>query len=248
MKYLLFVILLFFYNIGTFQKIEEGLYINAVTNEFVYLFQDSIMFRLNNYDAFGAFSIGKGLYKSNGKDNYCIQQCESVKELTSYIKKIQRNDSLIAIRIGYNDTTPIQSAYAYIKEVDIYQHNFEFIGISDADGMITVSEDIIKRIVDKKEFVLKIIALGFSTEKRLFFKRGLDFMVYSKIPIKYPFVFFNSGKLIIKDDDLEGIVVEISRKKKVRKRYGSSKLIKAETETLPIGFFFDKDVAEIYRK
>lgn len=248
MKYLSFIILLFFYQNGVSQKIEEGLYVNEKSNEFLYLYQDSIKFRLYNYDSFGAFTIGAGLYKSKGQDRFFIEHNESIKVQTSYIRKYQRNDSLITISVKYNDSTPVQSAYAYIKEDKKDQNDFEFVGISDADGMIIFPEKIIETLLTKNEFTLKIDALGFATEKSLFLERGIDFIVYSQIPIKYPFVISNSVKFTIKTDGLEGIVIEISRKKKERKRYGSSKLTKVETKTFPTGFLFDKDVAKILSK
>lgn len=226
------------------QKINDGLYVSKESKEFVYIYNDSIQFRINNKDAFGAFSIGKGYYKFDGNDKYYVYQCEQIREQTSTIDRIPRLDSLITIRINYKDNTPIITAYIYFKEINIPKKEFEIVCVSDTSGIVLLSEYQIN-IIDSKELLLQIEALGFSTEKRVVLERGYEYVVHSTIPNEYPFIIFRTGNIFIKRLDAQEIEVEICRRISERKRHGSAKLSK-----VPISqrfeFLLDKDITDKY--
>lgn len=246
MKYvLLFSIFLLIQDITGAQEITDGLYVNEESKEFVYISNDSIQFRLSNKDAFGAFSIGKGYYEFSGRDKYYIHQCEHIREKTSILERIPRIDSLITISIHYNDNTPIISAYIYFEEININNKNYEIICVSDTNGMIVLTESQIKKL-NNKEFILQIEALGFSTERRILLERGYEYAIHSIIPKEYPFSLFKSGNILIKSINSKDIMVEIWRRKRARKRHGSTRLSKVDIGKLPVEFLLDKDVTDNY--
>jgi hypothetical protein len=242
---LLFSVFLLIQDITEAQEINDGLYVNEESEEFVYIYNDSIQFRLSNKDAFGAFSIGKGHYEFSGRDKYYIHQCEHIREKTSIIERIPRIDSLIIISIHYNDNTPIISAYIYFKELNIPKKDYEIVRVSDINGMIVLTESQIKKL-NNKELLLQVEALGFSTERRVLLERGYEYAIHSIIPKEYPFSFFKSGNILIKSIDSKDIMVEIWRCKRIRKRHGSTTLSKVDIGKLPVEFLLDKDVTVNY--
>ncbi|MBU1008592.1 MAG: hypothetical protein KKD74_00525 [Bacteroidetes bacterium] len=242
---LLFGIILLIQDITEAQEINDGLYVNEESKEFVYIYNDSIQFRLSNKDAFGAFSIGKGHYVFNGRDKYYIHQCEQIRKQTSIIERIPRIDSLITIRIHHKDNMPIISAYIYLKKINIPKKDFEIVCVSDTSGMIVLSASQINKLKNK-ELLLLVEALGFTTERSILLEQGYEYVIHSTIPKEYPFSLFKSGNILIKGINSKEIMVEIWRGKNVRNRYGTTKLSKVELENSPFEFLLDKDVIYKY--
>ncbi len=232
---LLFSIVLLAQKITEAQIVSDGLYVNEESKEFVYINNDSIQFRLSNKDAFGSFSIAIGYCEFKGRDKYYIQS-EHIRERTSVIDVIARKDSLITLKILYKDNTPIISAYVYFKEVINPDKDFETVSVSDTEGIIVLTENQIRKLCNK-ELLLQVEALGFSTEKKVVFKKGYEYTVYSVIPKEYPFTLFKTGKILINEIGIKEIEVEIWRKKSVRKRRGTTKLLKVDTAEIPLDFF-----------
>ena len=231
MKITLFFIVLLVYNITGAQIVNDGLYVNEESNEFFYINNDSIQFRLCNKDAFGSFSIAKGYFEFKGRDKYYIQS-EQIGEKSSVINVNARKDSLITVKILYKDNTPIISAYVYFKEVNKPEKDFEFVCVSDTEGVIVLNENQV-RTLHNKELLLQVNALGFSTEKMVVFKQGYEYIVHSVISEEYPFTLFKTGKILINKINIKEIEVEIWRKKSVRNRYGTTKLLKVDTTENP---------------
>lgn len=240
---LLFSIVLFVYEITEAQIVSNGLYVNKESKEFVYINNDCIQFRLFNYDAMATFSIAKGYFKFKGRNKYCIQS-EHIGEEYSVINVMARKDSLITVKVLYKDDTPIISAYVYFKVVNKSEKDFEFVCVSDTEGMIVLNENQVRRL-HNKELLLRVEALGFSTTKKVVFKQGYEYIVSSVIPKDYPFTLFKKGKILINEISIKEIEVEIWRKKSVRDRRGTTKLLKVEASEIPLDFL-DKEIINKY--
>ncbi|MBK8445129.1 MAG: hypothetical protein IPL35_17755 [Sphingobacteriales bacterium] len=231
---LLFSIVLLVYEITQAQIVSDGLYVNEESKEFVYINNDSIQFRLSNKDAFGSFSIAKGYFEYKGGDKYYIQS-EHIGEESSVINVIARKDSLISVKVLYKDNTPIMFASVYFKEVNKSEKDFEFVCLSDAEGGIVLNENQVGEL-HNKELLLQVEALGFSTAKNVVLKQGYEYVVQSAISDEYPFTLFKTGKILMNEINIKEIEVEIWRKKSVRNRYGTTKLLKVDTTEIPLDF------------
>ena len=231
---LLFSVVLLIQGVTEAQIVSNGLYVNEESNEFVYIYNDSIQFRLYNYDAMATSSICKGYYKFKGKNKYCIQ-CECIGEETSVVDIDAGKDSLLTVKVLYKDNTPIISAYVYFKEINNSEKS-EIVCVSDTEGVVVLTENQVRKLYNK-ELLLQVEALGFSTEKKVYLKKGYEYTVRSVIPKENPFTLFKSGKILISEVSHKEIEVEIWRKKSVRKRRGITKLLKVDTAEIPLGFF-----------
>ena len=240
MRVFLVFIILFIQYVVQAQKVDNGLYINKESKEFISITDECIQFRLNSKDAFGSFLFGKGHYKFNGKNKYNISPCESLGEQTSILEIEPRRDSLITIRINYEDSTPIIFSSVYIIDVDVHKMLPKNIYVSDTNGMILLSENQIINLVNKV-MLLKVEALGFSTEKRILLKRGYNYIIRSIIPIEFPFTLSKSRKFLINSINSKNIKVEILRCRGDGKEYVSTTLSKVDIKP-DSDFYLDKDL------
>jgi len=223
------------------QEVCNGLYINEKSNEFININNGTIQFRLDNKDAFGSFIIGYGSYEYKDKNKYCIYENWEIEEQTSVINKYLRNDSLITLKVLYKDHSPIMSAYLYLKNGNNRKN--DFVGITDSAGTIVFSEDQVFELIDK-QLSLQIIALGFSTKGRIVLEHGYDYIVYSSMPEKFPFVVFRTGNISI--NRLSAKEIEVGILSKVRKRNrGSLSKLKKVASKQQFEYLLDKDVTDI---
>lgn len=229
------------------QSITTGLYVNEESNEFICFYNDTMQFRIYNYDATGSFSIGKGKYDIHNRGKYRIRACKSILEQTSIIDRFPRNDSLIVIKVLYNDSMPIMSAYIYVNDAKAKKNGSGNISISDKDGQVTLSESQINYYTNK-ELSIQIEALGFSTQKMVILERGYNYIIQSIMPETYPFTIFRTGKILINSLNAQEIEVEIWRSSRERKRRGKTKLSKVDENFQCSHFLFDKDMTNIYGK
>ncbi len=128
------------------------------------------------------------------------------------------------------------SAYVYFKDANSTKKDIEIICISDREGMIVLTENQIRELCNK-ELLLQVEALGFSTKKKVVIRKGNEYTVRSIIPKEYPFTLFKTGEILINEISLKEIEVEILRKKSIRKRRGTTKLLKVDTAEIPLDFF-----------
>ncbi|MBA4411367.1 MAG: hypothetical protein C0397_18350 [Odoribacter sp.] len=229
------------------QSISTGLYVNEESNEFIYFYNDTLQFRLCNKDALGTFSIGKGKYDVHNRGKYHIKACKSILEQTSIIDRFPRNDSLIVIKVLYNDSMPIMSAYVYINDAKAKKNGSIGVSISDKNGQVTLSENQVDNYTNK-ELIIQIEALGFSTKKMVVLERGYNYVIQSIMPETYPFTVFRTGKILINSLNAQEIEVEIWRSARERKRSGKTKLSNVDADFHCSHFLFDKDIVNFYRK
>jgi len=229
------------------QSISTGLYVNEESNEFICFHNDTMQFRIYNYDATGSFSIGKGKYDVHNRGKYHILACKSVLEQTSIIDRFPRNDSLIVIKVLYNDSMPIMFAYVYFNDAKAKKKGSMGVSLSDKNGQVTLNENQINNYTNKELFI-QIVTLGFSTKKKVILERGFNYAIQSIMPEKYPFTVFRTGKILINSLNAQEIEVEIWRNARVRKLYGKSKLRKVDADFQCSHFLFDKDISNFYRK
>jgi hypothetical protein len=227
------------------QGICDGFYVNEESKEFICFYNDTMQFRIYNYDAFGTFSIGYGRYEVDNKGHYHVLQCNSIIEQTSIVKQYQRNDSLLVIKVIHSDGMPVISASIYLNDLIAQNNSPICVGISDKSGQVTLSEKQVNSYVNKETFIL-IEALGFSTGKIAMLKTGYDYVIQSIMPETYPFIVFCSGKLIIKNLNDQEINVMIWRGGRERRRYGESKLRKIDIDFQCSQFLFDKDIPNLH--
>lgn len=229
------------------QSITTGLYVNEKSNEFICFNNDTMQFRIYNYDAFGSFSIGKGKFDIQNKGKFHIKACISIIEQTSKIDRLPRNDSSIVIKVFYNDSMPIKFANVFIKDTRTKKNDYLYATISDENGQVILSEKQINTYTNKK-LLIQIETLGFSTKKMFILERGNNYIIQSIMPETYPFTIFKTGKIIINSLNAQEIEVEIWRSARERKRGEKTKLSKVDTDFQWSHFLFDKDIVNIYRK
>lgn len=224
------------------QSITPGLYVNKNSNEFICFSNDSMQFRIYNYDALSTFSICNAKYDVHKKGKYHIHASKSIFEQTSKIDRLPRNDSSIAIKVFYNDSMPIKFANVFIKDTKRNKNGYLYATISDENGQVTFSEKQINSYSNKK-ILIQIETLGFSTKKRVIIEEGYNYIIQSIIPETYPFTVFKRGKILINRLNAKEIEVEICRSAKQRKRSGKTKLIKVDANFRCTHSLFDKDIS-----
>ena len=223
------------------QSISNGFYANKESNEFIFFYNDTLQFRICNKDALGTFSIGEGKYEVNNRGTYHILQTYSMMEQTSTINRFRRNDSLLVIKVLYNDSMPIMSAYVYVNDAKAQEKGSISVSISDKNGVIKLNEEQVNNFINK-ELVIRIQALGFFTKKMVIMERGYDYVIQSIMPETIPFsVCEKKRKIKISKVNTQDIIVEIWKHTKTR-------LSKVEECFQCSGFIFDKDIENLLRK
>jgi hypothetical protein len=202
---LIFCSIIIFQSQVTGQSPFNGLFTNDA-DEFFCIDNNNIWFRINNNDAFGTFTIGKGKFEIDKKGKLHLKNSSSLISKTSIIKQYPRNDNCIVITAIYEDSIPMQ--FVKIEIEDLQNKGHSFIYSTDINGQLLLSEEQIKFFIDTNVSI-RIVTLGFTTEKTLKLIRGYDFVIQSTIPSKIPFhIVGKTNKIIIKEIDTQRIKVK----------------------------------------
>lgn len=189
-----------FYNKPLCQDFFNSMYYNE-RNEFICFRQDTLYYRISNRDAFGTYSIGKGLFKLSKKYKICELKSNLMLDQNSLISshKLNNNDLIISVedKIG----NPLEYVFISIKNKN--DNNPIISAVSDEHGNLNLSNEIID-LIDGKQIVIEIKTIDFVTEKTVVIKSGYNYIVHSLISRNYPFTinnkkikFINMGPQII---------------------------------------------------
>ncbi|MDD2796858.1 MAG: hypothetical protein PHE76_02765 [Candidatus Pacebacteria bacterium] len=203
-----FIILLQFNVIA--QNPFNGLYINN-TNEFICFDNDTIWFRINNHDAFGTFTIGKGNFKMDKKGRFCLLKSNLIISQTSTLKKYPRNDKKLIITVLDKDSVPME--FVNIKMTKLQDKSSHIICSSDKNGQLRLSTKQINFLNDMNVSIC-IETIGFATEKILLLKCGYDYVIQSVVPDKFPFTINKNKKIKIDIVNSNNIEVKIENRLK----------------------------------
>lgn len=225
-KYIFILLIFFGSNLTLAQKVASGIYTNVKSNEFIYITKDSILFRIQNRDAFGSFSIARGTYHHKGRNKYYVKS-NNMGQASSFVDSIPRIDSAITLKAIFKDNSPIAGAYIYLKANNKPKTKFEILGVSNEEGILVMKANEAKRFLGR-QMILQVKTVGYTTQQKISIRPGYDYTIKSTMPMQYPFTLFQPGALILKPLGNEEIGIEIERSKKLRKYYGTSKLQKAK--------------------
>ena len=252
MKFKIFIYLIFFNTIfAKTQNINNGIYINKKRNEFFYLSNDTVFYRLNALGCFRSYYIGKGKYEINKKGIYTFYLDNSIWEQISKITKYKRNDSSIVIKAFYKDSTPVSFAYLGIYNLKKpKKKKYIFLGITDKKGTYIFNSEQLKKYSDQ-ELLLDVGTIGFSSKKKIILEKGYDYVIFSKIPKQFSTIIIpQKTKFSIKKINEREIKIEIlgSGKRRIDKKNISTILTKVDIKIQYNEFLFDKDVKYFLEK
>lgn len=194
----------------------NGLYINEDKNELICLKDDTISFRLYNYDAFNTYTLFLGSYKSN------MSKIKLGKNImgneTSIVNEGSTKDKSIQIHLSYIDGKPIK--FAQVTLSNKLKNIGKVIKYSNEEGYLELGKEEINSLLGSC-IKIKVETLGFITEQLIVLELGKSYNIISKAPNSIPFVvpdkkiIFNYKKY---SESIE--VISFSNRKIIFKRVG----------------------------
>jgi len=191
------------------QVIPNGLYSNS-EGEFVCIKDDSISFKLSNFDAFGSYSICLGTFQIHNK--VIRIRSDTIEKLTSQFSLLSRNDDLIQINLLLNDGSPLIFSSVTI----VYQYNDEYLvlnKVTDIKGVVLFNQEESFKLNGTFAQIL-ITTIGFRTRQEVQFRNGMTYIIQSKIIDDLPvFIISNHYKLKVKSIPVKSNQLTIINKK-----------------------------------
>lgn len=187
------------------QSSFNGLYVNDA-DEFICFNNDSVCFRISNNDAFGTFIIGKGVFKSEKSNKYCILKSHQILSHTSMLDIHPRNDKELVINVLNADSIPLEFAKINISKIE--DESSIIICYSDKKGQLILNTEQISLLSGGK-VLIQVETIGFVTNKILELKRGYSYVIQSIISSKYPFTINKNKKIRICIVSTNKIKIEI---------------------------------------
>lgn len=142
---------------------------------------DTVSFKLFNNDAFGSYTIGKGLIKFR-KSKITIKKILPIIGLTTSLEKEKIDENGIKIILLDNDGNPFE--YANIKIKETKTGNIYFEGTTNDKGFFITDEFQTKKI-ENKNITIFMEYVGFFYEKELVFESGYEYTFKSLINFSF---------------------------------------------------------------
>lgn len=161
-----------------------GLYVNDNTNEFVYLENDSVWFRINSHSGYNILLFGKGKVEKELDGRLHIMCDKQLMFHTATIDSFPRKDKGISIQGYYRNGVPIPCASCRLTS-----NGKTHYGMLDMNGIFVLDKKQAKYFCDTETSIeLQDIALkaGFHTV----LKEGHDYVITSLLPenlVSFPY-------------------------------------------------------------
>ena len=161
-----------------------GLYVNDNTNEFVYLENDSIWFRINSHSGYNILLFGKGKVERELDGRLHVMCDKQLMFHTATIDSFPRKDKGISIQGKYRNGVPIP--YASCRLTSNGKTHYEML---DMNGIFVLDKKQAKYFCDRETSIeLQDIALkaGFNAV----LKEGHDYVITSLLPedmVSFPY-------------------------------------------------------------
>jgi hypothetical protein len=161
---------------------------------------DSVYLKIKNNDAFDTFFIGIGRIKRN-KSVVLFKSNNLIGNYTASLHKTQTNDTMIAMKLLYHDSTPM--GLCSVRLISLSNNKTLFRGIINDSGIVILDKSLTKQY-NNQNYWLEIKTLGFYTQKQIVFKQGTMYTIVSNMN----YSFFSSQskakiKVVVENDSIK---------------------------------------------